>query len=160
MTEIAPEFKRETIHHVLARSYFAYLLGIVGGVLLNSLVPLPYHLDHGRTIGLVGMMLGTLVILWAQGTSRRSRSARSAPSEDEAFMALKRGPYRFFRSPTHIGLFLLSLSLGMMLYSFWMVLIACGLFLFTRYTFVKKEEGMLLERYGNAYARYKKSVCI
>ncbi len=164
--QVTPEplgeiLKKETVHHVLARSYFAYLLGITGGLLMKNVVPLPYHFPHSQPIGLVLLMLGTVMILWAQGTSRKSKLHRhDNQTEDYMVEALSRGPYKYFRSPTHVGLFLLSLSLGLIAYSLWIVGISCLLFIITRYTFVCREEKMLIQKYGNAYERYKKMVRI
>ena len=153
--------KKETVHHVLARSYFTYLLGITFGLLMKNVAPLPYHFPHSQAVGVFVLMLGTFFIVWAQGTSRKSKMHRhDNQTEDYMVEALMRGPYKYFRSPTHIGLFFMSLSLGLISYSLWIVVISCALFLITRYTFICREENMLVKKYGNAYERYKKMVRI
>lgn len=149
-----------TVHHVLARSYLVYFLGFLVGVLLDKAYPLPIMATGSETVGIIILLVSTGIIIWAQTTSRRTKSSRLGQTATTDHTHFHQGPYKLFRSPTHIGLALLLISYGFLTNSLPLVIVSVIVFIITRLTFVAKEEKMLEEKYGHAYKTYKSKVKI
>ncbi len=136
-----------TIHVVLARSYLAYFVFSLLGLFADTLFHFNTPLKHGDVIMVTLFILGSVLIWWAQYTS-------SIKSEKPYF---ERGPYRYMRNPTHIGILLLVsgytaisgsvVFLGITLIGY---LVSNGFF--------DKYEAILHREYGALYAKYKNSV--
>ena len=103
-------------------------------------------------MGFIFLIFGTFLVFWAQKTSRHLNIENITK---ETFC---HGPYRYTRSPTHWGLFLLMLGFGMIANAFFIVLFSIISFLITKLVFLKKEEKVLAAKYGTPYLEYKKSV--
>jgi len=69
-----------------------------------------------------------------------------------------RGPYCVSRSPTHWGLFLLVVSLGFLLNSVLIIVVGIIAFLVSKGVFLRREENLLVQKYGEEYLKYKKQV--
>ncbi|MFN4181420.1 MAG: methyltransferase, partial [Candidatus Paceibacteria bacterium] len=69
-----------------------------------------------------------------------------------------KGPYRYTRTPTHWGLFLLVLGFGLMINAFFITLLTIISFMVTKLVFIKDQENILEQRYGDAYRAYKNKV--
>ncbi len=139
--------QRPTIHMVLAHSYLAYfvfsLLGLFADTFFGFNVPLRY----GDTIAIVCFILGSLLIWWAQGTSAKK-------NEKPYF---ERGPYRYMRNPTHIGIMLL--VAGYTAVSGSIVFLAVTLIGYiVSNSFFKIYESLLHREYGVEYTDYKEEV--
>jgi protein-S-isoprenylcysteine O-methyltransferase Ste14 len=143
----------DNIHHVLAHSYSTYFILFLAGLSLDLFFK--YKVFTGEVVVFFGVMLlalGTLLVLWAQSTSRNLDKGNITT---EAFY---HGPYCFTRSPTHWGLFLLMLGFGLIANALFVILLTMISFLLTRFIFLRKEESLLVAKYGRPYLEYKKSV--
>ena len=100
------------------------------------------------------MVLSSLLILWAQTTSHKLSLKKEKLTIDD----FRRGPYRITGNPTHLGLLLLSLGYGVLINSMAVIIFTIISYFVSRYLFVKREENILKERYGDEYLNYKKSV--
>ena len=141
------------VHRILAHSYSVYFLLFLIGVLLD--IVFQFKIFESNILvptGAALLIFATLLILWAQ---RTSRDLKISNLSKETFC---RGPYCYTRSPTHWGLFLLMLGFGIIANAFFVVLFTIIAFFLTRFTFLKKEEQALAETYGSPYLEYKKSV--
>jgi protein-S-isoprenylcysteine O-methyltransferase Ste14 len=156
MEETVKETPKTTVHEVLAYSYGTYFLAILVGLFLNFLYPI--QIFNHQTIpvfGFILLTLGTYLIYWAQSTSRGTRPIRkglSVPLTKEHF---SQGPYTFSSSPTHLGLTVLSFGFALTINSLMLTATTLVAFLVTRFIFVKKEEAMLSEQYGEQYREYR-----
>lgn len=147
MEPTKPTAPAPAIHIVLAHSYLAYFVFSLLGLFADTLFHFNTPIKHGDAVMIALFALGSLLIWWAQRTS-------SLKSDKPYF---ERGPYRYMRNPTHIGiLFLVSgyaaisgsaIFLGVTLIGY---LISNGFF--------KKYESILHREYGSAYTEYKESV--
>ncbi len=133
--------------------FSAIVLGLVFQALFNVRFSNPLFVP----IGFILLCLGTLIVLWAQQTSRENPKIRQVKGSLE-HTDFFRGPYKFVRSPTHIGLALLILGLALVLESVVLVITVGIAFIVSRYVFVYREEEMLVEKYGEAYESYKKKI--
>jgi len=143
----------ESIHWVLARSYSMYFLLFLIGVSLDLIFRLKiFSGSFMMPIGAVFLILGSILVLWAQ---RTSRNLHKEEIKKESFC---RGPYCYSRSPTYWGLFLLMLGFGIIANAFFVVLSTVISFIIARFIFQHKEEKILEKKYGDPYLEYKKLV--
>jgi protein-S-isoprenylcysteine O-methyltransferase Ste14 len=107
-----------------------------------------------QEVGFLLMILGTWLIFYSQHISRKKVMLRKdiALLTPESF---EHGPYKFLRSPTHVGLFILSLGFSFMTGMLWMFIMSAIAFVVTRFTFLRQEEKILRVRYGDAYRGYE-----
>lgn len=145
--------EKESVHKILAHSYFLYLFFLVIGIFLDFFYKVKVFSSPLMSfLGLLFLIFGTILILWAQNTSR------SLKTEIVTRDTFTRGPYLYTRSPTHIGLAFLMLGFGLINNSFFVVLLAFVSFIVSKLTFLNKEEKVLVSKYGTPYVEYKKSV--
>ena len=145
--------KHRTVHHVLAHSYLWYFVPLLIAVFLDLVYPVKLFENFViMPIGFVFLGLSTLLIFWAQSTSRK------LDEKDLTKESFCKGPYCYTRTPTHWGLFLLVLSFGVILNAFFVILFTIVSFILTRFVFIKEQEKLLEEKYGSPYLEYKKSV--
>jgi len=150
--------QKTTVHHVLAYSYATYFFAILAGLFLHFFYPIQILNNTAIPIfGFILLILGTYLIYWAQSTSRRTKKEREVP-EKISHAVFKQGPYTFSSSPTHLGLTLLSFGFALVVNSFMLVATTLAAYIITKLVFVKKEEEMLAEKYGEHYKTYKKSL--
>jgi protein-S-isoprenylcysteine O-methyltransferase Ste14 len=145
---------KTTVHHVLAHSYSLYFFLFILGVLLDIIFPI--KLFKNTTLissGFLLMILSSLLILWAQKTSRNLRKVENVKKEHFC-----RGPYCYTRNPTHWGLFILMLGFGIMANAFFIVFFTLVYMVLAKSIFLKKEELLLVNKYGDPYIEYRKSV--
>jgi len=144
---------KNKIHKVLAHSYSAYLFFFLVGVFLDLFFSFKVS-DNPVIIptGFIFLILGTLLIIWAQRTSRNLKKENISK---ETFYC---GPYRFTRTPTSFGLFFLILGFGMITNE--LLIIFCSLisFFVAKMIFLNEEEKILALKYGAPYLEYKKAV--
>ncbi len=103
------------------------------------------------------IVLGSILIYWAQSTTdctRKEVEKGVCPVRDFA-----RGPYKYMRNPTHFGIAMMAFGLGLTVNSIFSIIFVVIAFLIIKIVFIKKEEIILEERYGDQYCDYKKKVC-
>jgi protein-S-isoprenylcysteine O-methyltransferase Ste14 len=145
----------EKIHDVLAHSYLTYFFAVIVGLIVDFIIPIKLIPQSvAQAIGLVFLFVAPALILWAQVTSSRFRHER----KEGTALNFSKGPYFFSRSPTHLGLDILVIGFGLILNSFFIVAFSIVSFFVTRLFFVKKQERLLEQKYGNQYVAYRKSV--
>ena len=141
------------VHKVLAHSYSFYFIFFLCGVLLDIIFPIKiFKATYIVSYGFTFLVLGTLLIFWAQRTSLHLEKAHLTK---EAFC---HGPYCYTRSPTHWGLFLLMLGFGMIANAFFVIVLTIVAFFLTKLIFLKREEALLVKKYGEPYIEYKRAV--
>lgn len=156
--EIIKETKQENpnknrVHRVLAHSYLFYFLLFLIGLLLDFWFPVRIFQNNIiLLIGVLFLLLGTFLVAWAQTTSRNLQKGNT---NKEIFY---RGPYRYTRSPTHFGLFFLTIGFGIIANSLFITIFSILSFFITKFIFIKEEEKILAEKYGDPYLEYRKSV--
>jgi protein-S-isoprenylcysteine O-methyltransferase Ste14 len=145
------------IHYALAHSYLVYFGSLMVGVFLNFLYPLGFPAHTGEWFGSSVIALASLLIFWAQMSSDQSDDIRREKGmSDESVFA--RGPYRYLRSPTHVGLLFLIIGFGLLVNSVWIVVMTLVAYLVAHRTFLKKEQEFLVKKYGEAYEKYRAKV--
>ncbi len=144
---------KNKVHHILAHSYAVYFVLFLIGVFFDFIFPVKYFSNPiTMPTGVILLVCAAFLILWAQKTSR---DLNKNDLNKETFY---KGPYRYTRSPTHWGLFLLMLGFGIIANALFVVLSTLISFLITKFIFLNKQEAILAEKYGAPYLEYKKMV--
>jgi protein-S-isoprenylcysteine O-methyltransferase Ste14 len=144
---------KNKVHKILAHSYSIYFLFFLIGVCLNLIFNFKvFNNSFMAPIGILFLISGTLLIFWAQKTSRNLKKDNVSK---ETFC---HGPYYFTRTPTNFGLFFLVLGFGLIINAFFVTLFAFISFVIAKFTFLNKEEKILALKYGTPYLEYKKMV--
>ena len=144
------------VHSVLAHSYLMYFLAALVGLALTMLWPVTVlPAPVATVIGVGFLIIAPLIILWAQRASAPRYHQKLTTTED-----FKKGPYAFLRAPTHFGLDLLVVGFGFLINSLFVIVLSILSYVITRLFFVRKQERLLAEKYGQQYHDYKKTVRI
>jgi protein-S-isoprenylcysteine O-methyltransferase Ste14 len=73
---------------------------------------------------------------------------------DNGRALVKDGPYAIIRNPMYFGTFMIGAGIVAMLLKFWVLVIFSAVFFMIYIPQMKKEEHVLLERFGQAYKEY------
>lgn len=147
--------KNDTIHTVLSRSYSVYLFSIIVGVIMDTIIVFHFSFNYHAEAGFFVIVLGTLLVYWAQHTSSSSKKESLKKNSPRNFA---KGPYKYTRNPTHVGLMLMTLGFGIMIGSYFIVLLTLFSFLTSKLVFLPREEDLLVKKYGEDYVNYQKKV--
>ena len=101
------------------------------------------------------LITGSVFIYWAQSTSANFRK-RIEKNENKSHFEF--GPYKYLRSPTHFGLFIMTIGYSLIINSLFSIIFTLAAYTITKFFFIKKEEKLLEKKYGEDYAEYKKKV--
>lgn len=146
------------VHEFLAHSYFIYLAAVVVGFGLDLIWPLEFDAPWLSPLGFTLIVLGTVFAVWAQASGEKSGHIRNTEAENLAHHHFSFGPYKFTRTPTQYGLFLMTLGLAFLFGSFFMVAATIIAFLMGKFFYIRKQEYHLAKKYGAPYLEYKKKV--
>ena len=120
-----------------------------------DIIPQPYNL-----IGLALIPIGMLLVIWANFTllhigkiSLRNREPMQRPSN-----LVIAGPYRFSRNPLYLGSLLMLLGLVIIWSSVVTAFLTILIYIIFRYLFIKREELILEEEFGDQYRDFMKRV--
>lgn len=144
---------KNKVHKILAHSYLFYFISLLLGLFLDFAFPLGvFGNSIVALVGIIFLIFGTFLIFWAQ------KSSLKLQKENMTKETFSHGPYRYSRSPTHFGLFFLTLGFGIIANALFIVIFSIISFLITKFVFIKKEEEILVQKYGAPYLEYKKVV--
>jgi protein-S-isoprenylcysteine O-methyltransferase Ste14 len=108
-------------------------------------------------IGFCLALSGELIRLW--GVSWAGSETRTTGTVGGTFLIIS-GPFAFVRNPLYVGNVLIYLGLGIMSFAWfpYLQIVAILFFLLQYYLIVKEEEKYLVEKFGEAYKDYCRSV--
>ncbi len=131
----------------------AYFLLLLFGLFLGTFFPIEFYVLHASLFSVICFILGPLLILWAQYTTRRVEKLR----KEQGGSHLNLGPYRYLRNPTQLGLVILVAG-----YAFAsgtaILFVTAGIAYIISNVFFRKYESILESKYGQDYLAYKSSV--
>jgi protein-S-isoprenylcysteine O-methyltransferase Ste14 len=136
---------------------FLYALAVAGGLLLNRWWPLAIGWPTVATS--IGVALGAAgFVLMFGGIGAFWRSRTSIIPVRPASTLVVAGPYRFTRNPMYVGLAAVTVALGLILDTWWpILLLPSALFLVQRLV-IAREERYLLRRFPGQYEAYMRRV--
>ena len=145
--------KEQTVHEVLIESYSWYFLFFLTGVIIDIIFPVKFLPPFVfAPSGLLIAIASSFLIFWAQ------KSSRNLDVKNLTKETFSKGPYKYMRNPTQLGLFLLLLGLGMMVNAAYLILFTMIYFLTAERIFIKREERILEKKYGKPFIEYKESL--
>jgi protein-S-isoprenylcysteine O-methyltransferase Ste14 len=109
-----------------------------------------------RYLGFVPVAAGFAVVFYAAGLFRKHRTAIKPFKESSALVT--QGPYRFTRNPMYLSMVLALSGAAVVLGSVSPLLVPPVFAWLITALFIRKEEAMLTERFGEAYSAYQKRV--
>lgn len=120
-----------------------------------DIIPQPYNL-----VGILFIPVGMLLVIWANYAllhigkiGLRDREPIQRPSN-----LVLVGPYRFTRNPIYLGCLLMLLGLVIVWSSVVTAFLLILVYIVFRYVFIKREETILEEEFGDEYRDFKKRV--
>lgn len=141
------------IHSILSYAYFVFLLAVILGLIFDLFIEVNLNWTNTHNIiGPLALIFGSILIYWAQTSSLRTAQLKKKGVTIDIF---RQGPYRFIRNPSYLGVFIISLGLALLLSSFFSIVFSVLAYLIIRIVFVKKEELLLSQKYGEPYNKYK-----
>lgn len=144
------------IHIILFHTYAIFLGAIVFGVVLDQIYPLNlFSSNVFEYIGLFMIVVGSILVYWAQSTTRTKREDFDKERDVNFFF---RGPYKYTRNPTNLGITVMTLGLGFIMNSVFSIALILITYLISRFIFIRKQDSILVERYGDVFSDYKKKV--
>jgi protein-S-isoprenylcysteine O-methyltransferase Ste14 len=150
---IKNDIQKQNIHKILAHSHATQLVLFLFAVFLDFVFDINLFTDSAPVgVGVVILVLGSVLIFWAQHTSRHFNKENI---NKESF---SKGPYHFVRNPTNLGIFSMIVGFGIIANSFFVIFFALLSSLIVKFVFLEKEEKILILKYGEPYLEYIKSV--
>ena len=150
--------KKELVHIVLAHSYIVFFASFLIGFLIDLFWPTRLSVPYLQETGFFLLIIGTAIIFWAQEASHQLSVKRICTADGICADDFSKGPYKFIRSPTHLGLFLMIIGAGFLFNSISITCMTLVAFFLTRSFFIPKQEALLEEKYGEHYLTYKAKV--
>jgi protein-S-isoprenylcysteine O-methyltransferase Ste14 len=149
---------RKTAHGILAESYLVYIVLLVPAVVASAFFAPSAQLLRLVPVGVFLLVVSPLLIMWAQQASGNFKNEKNA--ENLTLKVFMKGPYRYMRFPTHLGLFLLVSGLAFVTGSF--IIFVAGLVatIICHQFFLPIEDKVLSLKYGEPYKAYKQAVRI
>ena len=118
-------------------------------------IPQPYNL-----VGILLIPVGMLLVIWANYTllriGRIGLKARE-PMQTPSNLVLV-GPFRYSRNPLYLGVLIMALGLTIVWSGLVMLLGSIAIYIVFRYVFIKREEIILEEEFGEEYRDFKNRV--
>ncbi len=102
------------------------------------------NLSLKRGIGFI--IAGLLIRLWSNGYAIKNDKLTTS------------GPYAFVRNPLYLGTFLIAIGFVILLKMGWLGLLFIAALAFMYYKTIQSEQGMLTEKFGDAYRKYVQKV--
>lgn len=97
--------------------------------------------------------LGILLVVFGFLLRIASRGYKSEHSQNSQSL-VDSGPYALMRNPMYLGTFLIGIGVSLVIFSWWVGLVFSFVFLLIYILQIKKEEAILLKRFGDEYKRY------
>lgn len=147
---INKDLNQGRVHFVLFKSYTIYLFAVIFGVIFDLVFPFDFFSNKlFNYSGLILIIFGSLLAYWAQ------KSSSVLEKDENGQIKFDSGPYKYLRSPTHLGLFVMTLGLALVINSLFSVLFTIVAHMITKIFFVKKQQRILEKKYGDNYTNYK-----
>ena len=136
---------------------FWYALAVLTGVVLERRWPLPIIAGWSNTIAGAVFVLGGMALAFASiGRFRRSKTS-IVPIRPADALVLS-GPYRYTRNPMYVSLALLTIGCGLLLATWWPIVLLVPTLVIVQQFVIVPEERYLRRRFGTDYETYTRRV--
>lgn len=140
---------------ILPPTYFQ--LALILSVLLHFLLPIYHWIDYPLTlIGILPILIGVLLNIVADRAFKNANTTVK-PFEKSSFLVID-GVFRISRNPMYLGMVLIILGITIILGSVSPLIITILFAIGLQLVFIRTEEKMLEEVFGESWVNYKKKV--
>lgn len=144
------------IHIILFHTYVLFLGSVILGAIFDQIYPFSLLTNpYFEYLGLFMVIMGSILVYWAQTTTKIKKEDINKDRDVNFFF---RGPYKYTRNPTNLGISAMCIGLGFMMNSVFIILFTFLVYLVSRFVFIRRQDLILGERYGNVFSDYKKKV--
>jgi protein-S-isoprenylcysteine O-methyltransferase Ste14 len=134
-----------------------YLLAILVGILLDRFLPLPIAAGVTTTVaGVVVAVSGVTLAFVSIGRFRRSKTSIVPIRSADTLVVF--GPYRYTRNPMYVSLALLTVGCGLLLATWWPIVLLVPTLAVVQRFVIRPEEQYLRRRFGTEYEAYIRRV--
>ncbi len=141
------------MHMLSSHSYSIFIFAVILGVIFDIVFPVEiFNGSIFQYIGLICVLLGTVIIFWAQ---RSSSIAKRKREKENINVGFGYGPYKYSRNPTYLGLFVMTLGLALLIESPFSIFFTIIAYFVVKKKFIKHKEKILEDKYGEAYCNYR-----
>jgi protein-S-isoprenylcysteine O-methyltransferase Ste14 len=133
-----------------------WLVALVLGWWLHRFMPLPARGNGIAWVGLLVVVAGVLLALWALLTLRAAHTPVEPWKATRAIV--ERGPYAFTRNPIYLAFALVTLGVGIWINRLAVVAMVVPALLITDRAIVRREERYLTRKFGEPYLSYRQRV--
>jgi protein-S-isoprenylcysteine O-methyltransferase Ste14 len=134
-----------------------YVAAVVAGWLLDRQWPLSIGVATPRR-ALAGLLIAVAAVLIVSSFQSFWRKHTSAIPIRPATALVIAGPYRFTRNPMYVSLALLTVALGLLLNTWWVIVWLIPALILIRFFVIAPEERYLRRRFGAEYEAYTRQV--
>jgi protein-S-isoprenylcysteine O-methyltransferase Ste14 len=134
-----------------------YAFAILGGWLLDRRWPLPVGGDRARGV-IAWLLIAGWVFLMGGGIWTLLRRRTSMLPFRPATAMVIEGPYRFSRNPMYVGMSLLTVAFGLLLNTWWPMLLLIPSLMALQSFVIDREERYMRRRFGAEYDAYTRRV--
>ena len=136
----------------------AALLGMVIGMLLNFLSPLPILSSQPLSfaIGIIFGIAGICIVITCSRTFKRNNT--NITPNQPATSLVAEGLYKYSRNPMYVGLLTAHIGFAFLMNIAWILLGSLLLLAYLQFSVIKREEAYLERCFGDSYLTYKKQV--
>lgn len=140
---------------ILPPTYFFICLVIA--VLLHFFFPITQIINFPvNWSGLLFLLAGAILNIWADQLFKRNNT--TVKPDETPTLLIKNGPFRFSRNPMYLGMEFLLVGVGIILGSVTSFMGAVLFLLIMEVRFIRQEEKILSEKFGDEFKAYKKKV--
>jgi protein-S-isoprenylcysteine O-methyltransferase Ste14 len=145
---------------VMTRPPFLFLAGVILGLVLDRVLPLPLSLPETALVRWPagGGLIALGVALIVAGMRNFSRATTPVSTHQPVRALVTTGIHGLSRNPIYVGLFLIYAGIGLAARSPWILVLTLPVAITMRYGVVAREEAYLERRFGDAYGDYKARV--
>lgn len=139
---------------ILPPHYFVLALILIlglGYIDSNSLLPDPWYF-----LGLIPLAIG--IGLAAQGSRLFAKAGTNIIPFSESTALVTSGVFAYSRNPMYTGMLLALAGTALLLNGFWVWLVIVPFAAIIRYYFIRTEEQLMEQTFGEDYLAYKTSV--
>jgi protein-S-isoprenylcysteine O-methyltransferase Ste14 len=140
----------------LLRPPIIFLLGILLGVGLNLVWPLPFR--QSRLVWLGPLIALCAVALFLRSVREFRAAGTSVRGSERSTTIVRSGPYRFSRNPIYLSFILLVLGLCVWLNDLWLLVMLVPAVGIIAVVVIPREERFLERNFGERYSSYKAAV--
>ena len=134
-----------------------YVAAAVAGWLLDRQWPMPIGVATPRR-ALAWLLIALSVVLLTSSFRSFWRKHTSAIPIRPATALVIAGPYRFTRNPMYVGLALLTGAVGLLLNTWWPIVLLIPTLILVQVFVIAREERYLHRRFGAEYDAYTRQV--